>query len=89
MLSHLVFSTATRTATRRATLSNARVSNRFMSADSAAHHESFKPKSDLPWIIGAVAITGPILAYLIKDTVAIKQKISARHHGHSEHEEHV
>ncbi|KAJ7784291.1 hypothetical protein B0H16DRAFT_1491931 [Mycena metata] len=89
MLSRLVFSTATRAATRRAALSDIRVSKRLMSADAAAHHEPFKPKSDLPWIIGAVAVAGPSLAYLLKDTVAIKTKISEGHHGHGEHDEHA
>ncbi|KAJ7017329.1 hypothetical protein C8F04DRAFT_1279653 [Mycena alexandri] len=89
MLSRLVFSTATRVATRRAALSDMHASKRFMSADVAAHHEPFKPKSDLPWIIGAVAIAGPTLAYLLKDTVAIKKKIGEGHHGPGEHEEHA
>ncbi|KAJ6461652.1 hypothetical protein DFH09DRAFT_1228922 [Mycena vulgaris] len=62
---------------------------RLMSADAAAHHEPFKPKSDMPWIIAAVAITAPSLAYLLKDTVEIKKRISAGHHGHDSHDSHA
>ncbi|KAJ7451597.1 hypothetical protein FB451DRAFT_1409688 [Mycena latifolia] len=81
------FSTTVR-ATRTAR-SNVHLPRRFMSADAAAHHEPFKPKSDLPWIIGAVAIAGPALAYLLKDTMAIKQRIAAGHHGHDSHDSHA
>ncbi|CAK5277301.1 unnamed protein product, partial [Mycena citricolor] len=58
---------------------------RFMSADSHAP----KASSDLPWIAGALAVTVPSLAYLLKDTFAIKAKIAAGHHGHDSHAEHT
>ncbi|KAJ7433029.1 hypothetical protein B0H11DRAFT_2123039 [Mycena galericulata] len=80
------FSTTARVT--RSVRSNARPSRRFMSADAAAHHD-FKPKSDLPWIIGALAISGPALVYLLKDTIAIKQRIAAGHHGHDSHDAHA
>ncbi|KAJ7147183.1 hypothetical protein C8R43DRAFT_1012221 [Mycena crocata] len=86
-LSRQAFSTTARAA--RSARSNGRAPRRFMSADATAHHEPFKPKSDLPWIIGAVAIAGPSLAYLLKDTMAIKQKIAAGHHGHDSHDSHA
>ncbi|KAJ6621780.1 hypothetical protein B0H10DRAFT_2214844 [Mycena sp. CBHHK59/15] len=67
-----------------------------MSAD--ASHQ-FKAPSDMPWIvgyngvlhwqIGAVVVAGPALAYLLKDTVAIKKKIAAGHHGHDPHDAHA
>ncbi|KAJ7184241.1 hypothetical protein C8R46DRAFT_1063388 [Mycena filopes] len=81
-LGRQTFSTATRTARSGRTRSNLHAPRRHMSADT--HHE-FKPKPDLPWIIGASVITLPTLAYLLKDTMAIKQKIAAGHHGHEEH----
>ncbi|KAJ7134890.1 hypothetical protein C8R44DRAFT_771740 [Mycena epipterygia] len=73
----------------RSVRSNVHPPRRLMSADAAAHHEPFKPKSDLPWIIGAVAVAGPCLAYLLKDTVAIKKKIAEGHHGHDSHDSHA
>ncbi|KAJ6447521.1 hypothetical protein C8R47DRAFT_1225625 [Mycena vitilis] len=86
-LSRQAFSTTARAT--RSVRSNVHAPRRFMSADAAAHHEPFKPKSDLPWIIGAVAIAGPTLAYLLRDTFAIKQKIAAGHHGHDSHDAHA
>ncbi|KAJ7696299.1 hypothetical protein B0H17DRAFT_1054115, partial [Mycena rosella] len=53
------FSTTVRAA--RSARSNVHPPRRFMSADTAAHHD-FKPKSDLPWIIGAVAVTVPAVS---------------------------
>ncbi|KAJ7758136.1 hypothetical protein DFH07DRAFT_818869 [Mycena maculata] len=83
-----VFSSTARAA--RSVRSTARPSKRFMSADAAAHHdEPFKPKSDLPWIIAAAAVTGPALAYLLKDTFEIKKRIAAGHHGHDAHDAHA
>ncbi|KAJ7079788.1 hypothetical protein B0H15DRAFT_858063 [Mycena belliarum] len=81
------FSTTARVA--RSARSHVHPPRRFMSADAAAHHEPFKPKSDLPWLIGALAVTVPTLAYLLKDTMAIKQRIAAGHHGHDSHDSHV
>ncbi|KAJ7818466.1 hypothetical protein B0H14DRAFT_2838951 [Mycena olivaceomarginata] len=81
------FSTSTRAA--RSARSNIRPARRFMSADATAgHHAEFKPKSDMPWIAAAAVITIPSLAYLLRDTFAIKQKIAAGHHGHDSHDSH-
>ncbi|KAJ7812903.1 hypothetical protein B0H13DRAFT_2143582 [Mycena leptocephala] len=87
-LSRQAFSTTTRAA--RSVRSNVHPARRLMSADAAAgaHHE-FKPKSDVPWIVGAVVIAGPALAYLLRDTVAIKKKIAAGHHEHDSHDAHA
>ncbi|KAF7311408.1 Ubiquitin-conjugating enzyme [Mycena kentingensis (nom. inval.)] len=62
-------------------------SRRLMSADAASHE--FKPKSDLPWIVGAAAVSIPSLFYLLQETSAIKARIAAGHHdahGHDSHE---
>ncbi|KAJ6585271.1 hypothetical protein B0H19DRAFT_417377 [Mycena capillaripes] len=85
-LSRQAFSTTARAA--RSVRSNVHAPRRLMSVDAAAHHEPFKPKSDMPWIVGAVVIAGPALAYLLRDTFAIKAKIAAGHHGHDSHDAH-
>ncbi|KAJ6508425.1 hypothetical protein C8R45DRAFT_1089601 [Mycena sanguinolenta] len=82
------FSTTVRAA--RSVRSNVHPAKRFMSADvTAGHHHEFKPKSDMPWIIGAAVIAVPALAYLLRDTMEIKRKISAGHHGHDSHDAHA
>ncbi|KAF7348349.1 Ubiquitin-conjugating enzyme [Mycena sanguinolenta] len=74
----------------RSVRSNVHPAKRFMSADATAgHHHEFKPKSDMPWIIGAAVIAGPALAYLLRDTMEIKRKIAAGHHGHDSHDAHA
>ncbi|KAK7039578.1 ubiquitin-conjugating enzyme [Favolaschia claudopus] len=74
----------------RSVRSNVHPPRRLMSADAAAgHHAEYKPKSDMPWIIGAAAISGPLLAYLLRDTFEIKKKIAAGHHGHDSHDAHA
>ncbi|KAJ7217201.1 hypothetical protein GGX14DRAFT_602560 [Mycena pura] len=78
-LSRQAFSTTARVG--RSVRSNVHPPRRLMSADAAGHHE-FKPTSDMPWVIGAVIVSGPLLAYLLRDTVAIKKRIAAGDHGH-------
>ncbi|KAJ7647157.1 hypothetical protein FB45DRAFT_892572 [Roridomyces roridus] len=78
------FTTTARTVRSRA---NVHPPRRFMSTDAGAHHEPFKPSSDMPWIIGAAALTVPALGYLLKDTMAIKARIAEGHHAHA-HDSH-